>query len=108
MVRACVSHHNVWQCAVCPEKKGPECRIISWVDNSMEKLRPTGKTLPRPGGHCSLFTANSPEATGVERVTTLVKHLKKKKKITITNKLPAQLKVDRHENLHTVYLLFKK
>ena len=49
-------HQNVWQCAVGPEKKSPELRIISWVDNSMEKLRPTGKTRRDPSQTWPLFS----------------------------------------------------
>lgn len=54
--RAVSRHQNVWQCAVGPEKKSPELHIISWVDNSMEKLRATGKTRRDPSQTWPLFS----------------------------------------------------
>lgn len=54
--RSVSRHQNVRQCAVGPEKKSPELCIISWVDNSMETLRPTGKTRRDPSQTWPLFS----------------------------------------------------
>lgn len=54
--RSVSRHQNVWQRAVGPEKKRLKLCIISWVDNSMETLRPTGKTCRDPSQTWPLFS----------------------------------------------------
>lgn len=70
--------HAIRMCGsvrVGPEKKGPELCIISWVDNSMETLRPTGKTHRDPSQTWPLFPFHCQQpltrAAGVEKVSCL-------------------------------------
>ena len=68
--RSVSRHQNVWQCAVGPEKKSPERCIISWDDNSMETLRPTGKTHRNPSQDLVTVLVSVPTSRHTARVQT--------------------------------------